>query len=245
MLRQLIPLLCLTVNFFTLDSALASEFSRPIRTNLYDDYNSLASQDVDPSEIEKVNLKALQEINSLQTESRPNRLKSINYEQAKTVLQSLNMNPITGPRGIFTYDPEMRIGFCFGRALFVHLELLRRGVSKDSIKKVFAVGPMKNRAGNWQFHVTTLVRGPQENWLAIDNYLNRIVTLEQWMDEMRTFSTDKKLRFYLTEPNKIGPSGWEYNVKPGGLFDPGYNGYFRDLFLYFRKNPISCENKFK
>ncbi len=157
------------------------------------------------------------------------------------------------------YDPQGNLGFCFGRAVKIHLELLRYGVNKNSIKKIFVIGPMSVPGMIWQFHVATIVKDFDSNqWWALDMNLKEPVKVSEWMKFYERFSTDKEfrlfrkplldrtksLRFYITEPQKIAPISWEYNIKPGGLFDPFYNDYFKDMFQFFKKNPQVADKKF-
>ncbi len=55
---------------------------------------------------------------------------------------------------------------------------------------------------------------------------------------------EKALRFYITDAQKIGPSGWEYNIKAGGLFDSFYNNYFQDMFKVLKNKNIPISEKF-
>jgi hypothetical protein len=223
----------------------AGELNRPLRINLYDDYSELINSGATPEDIFEMNKKALQEIYNFQIPFNEKRTSAISVQQAEVVLETLVSNPIASPYLTFKYDPMGVMGFCFGRALFVHLELLRRGVQKESIKKAFAVGPMNGGGINWQFHVTTVVKAKTGEWLAIDPFVGRIMRIEDWFDEMSKQSTDAKLRFYLSEPAKLGPSSWEYNLRPGGLYDEVYHNYFRELLAFFRRNPVSCRDRFQ
>lgn len=173
------------------------------------------------------------------------RADGVTLEQAQKILKLTNSNPVTGWAGNAKYDPQGRLGFCFGRALYAHLELLRHGVADESIKKAFVVGPMKAGGIDWQFHVATLVKAKdQSGWYAIDTFLGKVVPADQWFANFEKYSTDGKLRLYVTRPAKIGPSSWEYNIRPGGLFDSFYNEYFKELFKYFRAHPVAAQDKF-
>ena len=229
--------------FLAMLPGFAGELQRPVRANLYDDYANLIASGAGREQIFSINEEALKEIYQYSFESRPSRVPYITWDQARFMLDLVEKNPVASQSMLWKYDHD-NLGFCFGRALFIHLELLRRGVQKEAIKKAFAVGPMRSGVTNWQFHVTTIVLGPKNEWIAIDPFVGEPVRVEQWFDIISKTSTDGKLRFYLSEPSKIGPSGWEYNTKPGGLLHPVYNHYFEDMFDYFRKNPLPREEKF-
>lgn len=193
--------------------------------------------------IDESNRQMMEEIRNYKP-STNGRAEGVTYEQALKIVQMTNQNDVTGNRSHSKYDPNGIRGFCFGRALYAHLELLRHGVDAQAIKKVFIVGPMKNGV-DWQFHVTTVVRAKDKNgWYAVDTFTGRPMLLEEWFSRFTGYSTDKKLRMYVTRPAKIGPSSWEYNTKPGGLFDPFYNSYFKDMFEMFRKTRVSSSEKF-
>ncbi|KHD89814.1 MAG: hypothetical protein OM95_01755 [Bdellovibrio sp. ArHS] len=195
-------------------------------------------------DITENNRRLMEEINNFKPSSQ-HRIDGVSAQQAQAIIQKTNQNEVTGYRGGQKYDPKGIVGFCFGRALYAHLELLRHGVSKDAIKKVFVVGPMRTGSIDWQFHVTTIVKASDHSgWYAVDTFIGRPVPLEEWFKNFQKYSTDGKLRLFVTEPNKIGPSAWEYNVKPGGLMDPFYNNYFKDMFEYFKKNHLRPEEKF-
>lgn len=193
-------------------------------------------------DISATNKKLMEEINKFEPSSK-DLLNGISFEQAQKIINRTNTNKVTGQN--YKYDPKGEIGFCFGRALYAHLELLRHGVAKDSIKKVFIVGPMRAGGIDWQFHVATLVKANDKSgWYAVDTFIGRPVLLEDWFANFQKFSTDGKLRMYVTKANKIGPNAWEYNIKPGGLFDGFYNDYFKDMFQFFKDNRLSPEEKF-
>lgn len=190
------------------------------------------------------NADLLEEIKNFRPTSN-GRAEGVTFAQAQKILSMISKNEITGSRGDRKYDPDGSRGFCFGRALYAHLELLRHGVDAASIKKVFIVGPMKAGGINWQFHVATIVRAKdKDGWYALDTVVGEPVLLDQWLARFLGFSSDKKLRMYITRAAKIGPSSWEYNKLPGGLFDPFYNEYFKDMFEMFRKQPVKAEDKF-
>ena len=223
----------------------AGDLDRSPRYNLFHDYWDLVETGANSDEIMELNKKTIQEINTYRFETSPKRAQTISRKQAQEILDLTDNHEVVGPTNTYKYDPTGDMGFCFGRALFGHLELLRRGVQKQAIKKAFVVGPMYSGGIFWRFHVTTIVQGENGEWLAIDPYVGRIVTVEEWFDYLSTKSRDGKLRYYLSDANKVGPASWEYNIKPGGLFDPVYRGYFKDMFEYFRKTPVSCKEKFK
>lgn len=223
----------------------AGDLDRSPRYNLYQDYNNLLNSGADSNDIYELNKLTLKEIYNYSFERNSKRVSGISKQQGQDLIEFTQNHFVTGYVSSNKYDPTGDIGFCFGRALFIHLELLRHGVQKQAIKKAFAIGPMYSGGMYWQFHVTTIVQGNDGEWLAIDPYVGHVVKLEEWFDYLTAKSRNGKLRFYLSDPAKIGPADIEYNLRPGGLLEPQYNNYFADMLQYFRKNPVSCKEKFK
>jgi hypothetical protein len=168
------------------------------------------------------------------------RPKNLNPRYASELLRSAETNPVVSLYQYHRYDPKNQgIGFCFGRALFVHVELAYRGFDRDSVRKAFVVGPMKTPDGaSWGWHVTTIAQSVnaqgQEEWLAIDPIAG-VKPVMQWYNEMYTrYSTDKKLKLFVTQPTRFGPSGYSH-YSESALADPFYNHYFEDMMGWFEK----------
>ncbi len=176
--------------------------------------------------------------------------KYISPEQASDVLRAAQVNPVVSLSKYSKYDPKNEgIGYCFGRCMFTHLELTQRQFDRDSIKKAFAIGPMKTPDGGmWGWHVTTIAQSldakGNEVWLAIDPIYTRnkdgqMPTLEEWYKEMRDkYSTDGKLKLYVTSSGKFGPSS-KYNEGVKTL--EFYHGYFEDMMKWFREKSKAGE----
>jgi hypothetical protein len=172
------------------------------------------------------------------------RPKNLSPRYASELLRSAEVNPVVSLYQYNRYDPDNQgIGFCFGRALFVHLELAYRGFDRDSVRKAFVVGPMKTPDGNsWGWHVTTIAQSinaaGKEEWLAIDPIAG-VKPLLQWYQEMYTrYSTDKKLKLFITLPTRFGPSARSH-YSESALADPFYNDYFVDMMKWFEEQSRS------
>ncbi|MFN9069231.1 MAG: hypothetical protein ACK5V3_18555, partial [Bdellovibrionales bacterium] len=136
------------------------------RESLYDwNWNRQVESNFDAKLIHQKNRLAIQEIESQEMHLDGSRVTGLKVREIEKLHNYSINHPIVGMSALAKYDPTNEIGFCFGRALFVHLELLRRGVSKDSIKKVFVVGDIVEQLNGqeirWQFHVATAVRDTQ------------------------------------------------------------------------------------
>lgn len=229
----------------------------PIRQDLYQYREQEISQGLNFDELNK---KIFDSLENYRPEENPYRSPGIDYEQGQKIMKALLQEDFY-KNAQTQYDVERNLGLCFGRAIYLHLMLLKYGVNKDSIKKIFVIGPMDSGSGAivWQFHVATIVKDSQSNkWWALDTNFDKPILVEDWMYQMKRKSLDKtfrlfreplvdktkSLRFYVTDAQKIGPSGWEYNIKPGGLFDSFYNNYFKDMFKSLSSRIIPRDEKF-
>jgi hypothetical protein len=114
------------------------------------------------------------------------RVSTVTMAQASDVLESIQRSRVIS--NISKYDPKGDMGFCFGRAFYYHLELLRRGVHKDSIRKVFVIGNMQAYGMQWRYHVATSVRSADGSWIVLDNLIGKPVTIEKWFEKYQKFS---------------------------------------------------------
>lgn len=238
-------LIVLVATLLTIGASSAKIYSQ--NTHLFNQAN-FDTRYKTTQEIDKENKAHLEDFIAMEVEGRSSQsinivdaddAKFLNPRVARDVLSTLRMHPVVSLYQYEKYDPKNQgIGFCFGRAMFVHLELAMRNLDRDSIKKAFVVGPMSTGDGNsWGWHVTTIAQSKDadgnEIWLALDP-VTGLKTLKEWYQEMYTyFSTDKKLKIYVTEAGKFGPSPGFYNHI--GLENEFYNSYFTDLDKEFVK----------
>jgi hypothetical protein len=169
------------------------------------------------------------------------RLNGVSEHWAEKIMESIDEHPVVSSYQYSKYNREgVEIGFCFGRAVYAHLALLKMGVNKDAIKKIWAVGPMSNGV-NWEFHVGTIVKDSRsDKWWVIDNFPGRLLDLEEWFDYFSRMSTDQKLRLYVTEPEKFTAALGTYHRVQLGLDlnreTDWYQGYFVDLNTWFGRD---------
>ena len=66
------------------------------------------------------------------------------------------------------------------------------------------------------------------------NARGEIPTLQDWYQEMYgKYSTDKKLKLYVTEVGKFGASPSPYDTR--AMTNPFYNRYFQDMMDWFKE----------
>lgn len=219
-----------------------------------DYFESLVSQDLlqvqayettgkTKSQVEKMNEANFQRLSDYSPRPTHGRVYSIPLEYADDVYYSINQHPVVSEFRIYDYRNGHQIGFCFGRATYVHLVLLRSGMDKRSIKKIWAVGPMVTGDTEWQFHVATAVLAEDGQWYAIDTFQGRVVPVREWFRAMQEVATDKTLRFYVSEPSKFSVSLGEYSRIQLGLDlsadQDWYSHYFKKLMEWMSKKPLS------
>jgi hypothetical protein len=189
----------------------------------------------DPKKIAEWNESLLEELEDLPlTGVERGRTPGLSRAEIQALYEKVKNHPVASCRKVKKYDPEGNIGFCFGRAMSVHLEALRLGLAKESVRKMWAVGSMKYKDIFWQHHVATMVRDERGRWWVIDPEYRQPKTLRAWFKTVKKMDADDKLQFFSSNANRFGPSNNDtYN--PDELASEFYNGYFRDLMRVSRE----------
>jgi len=127
--------------------------------------------------------------------------------QRESLFRAVADHKVAGLDQLDKYDPTGIIGFCFGRAMAAHLIALRMGLTQDNIRKLFIVGDL--RSGDkpeWRFHVTTLVRGIDGAWYAVDPVLPEAMEMSAWIAKVQdTWDKGRKSRLYVTPADTVLP----------------------------------------
>jgi len=248
-----ITLPLVTLPYFTFSQTNSEEQRFLLKANLY----QFRHQEIaEGKNFEQLKKELLEGLKKQSPQASSTKAAGVSYDQARLILSKLLQERIY--YDYRSYDPQGNIGFCFGRAMYLHLQLLRHGVAKDSIKKIFAIGPMRTGEINWQFHVATMVKDKNSNdWWVLDSNLPRPLSIEKWIEYYQKFRIDqtsmffgffkktdneKSIRFYVTEASKFGSSAWQYS--PQSLNDPFYNNFFKDMLRDFKENPVPLAEKF-
>lgn len=200
----------------------------------------------------KIHQRNLELIKSMDRRPLSKNLKSyevanVTHSQALETVSSIKYSPAADDIGELKnfFDKSGALGFCFGRAHYQVNSALNRGLSNESVAKIFLVGKMMPLGifpvNVWQFHVAAGIRGPEGKWLALDNHLPRytkeIYSVENWYNYYRKYlgtvedfdikMTDgsyekakvKALFLFFTESDKIGPDSNAYNKEITWGFD--------------------------
>lgn len=168
----------------------------------------------------------------------------IDKKAGEEILKNLAAHPVAGDHALAKYgENATEIGFCFGRATFVHLELLRKGIAAEKVAKIFAVGGLFNDGIGWDYHVATVYQDQLGFWWVVDSLLTEVYGPEQWMKKISNWDGDKvnpRLRYYFSDAYKFQPQeGYYSRVR---FNSPLYQGYFQDLFKWYRV-PQNCIKK--
>ena len=210
---------------------------RPDGENLFNswnaDYRATGGQ---REQIAVMNERELAELNALvPTASDPDRVFGIKPHIAAQLHEAGMNHPVASPWMVPAWDPGGKIGFCFGRAMFIDLESRFRGIDSNGIRKAWVVGSLVSGSTQWGWHVTTLVwGGSQQGWLAIDPIFEGPMPVKAWYEKMKNDFNSAKgdMRIYFSDSKKFGPSGGQYH--PQALKDGFYNDYFMTLTKVFR-----------
>ncbi len=174
-----------------------------------------------------------------------NRVTAITPAMAQQLIDSISAHPVVGYTGEKYSQPGTEIGYCFGRATYVHLALLKMGVAKESIRKVWLVGTMFSSEVNWAFHVAVAVKSTSGEWLVVDSFTGRALEVGKWAEHFYPYNDKyKNLRLYITEASKFSVSLSKYSRSQLGLdlpvYKDWYKNYFLDLMKWFQKNKMSA-----
>jgi hypothetical protein len=219
------------------DTDLANDPDFNAKGNLYD-----LNLDENPAQAQGLDTKLIEKMNGRIPQIDDDRVASVNHDIAKQVYDAMSNHEVASVSQLKKYDPDGRTGFCFGRATSVHMELLARGVQKESIRKVWAIGEMDTGEGfKWGHHVATAVQADEGGWWVIDTSGFGLKSLPDWLAEMNKYSANQSIRLVVTSPSRFGPkmdaaySRGEFGLDME-LKDDFYKGFFKDLMASFSKH---------
>lgn len=208
--------------------------------NLFNRANDDRSQ-YSASEIQSQNKTLFEELKKSPYENNfPGFAKSVTREEATQILRAVISHPVAGLHMLHKYDPSQSMGFCFGRAMTVHLESIHSGVSQESIRKLWAFGDLRTGSNMWRYHVTSMLRGPGKTWWALDPIFGYVMTAEEWHKAMQAYDYDGGMKLYQTAAFKFGPSTGKYHNWQ--LLHEGYNQYFADLIQFYKDNGFKSQS---
>lgn len=168
-------------------------------------------------------------------------LSGLDKKAGEEILKVLSLHPVAGDHVLSKYgENATEIGFCFGRAAFVHLELMRKGISAEKVAKIFAVGGLFNDGVGWDYHMATAYQDNLGFWWVVDSLLTEVYGPAQWIQKISNWDGDKvnpRLRYYFVNAYKFQPQEGYYSESR--FNSPLYQGYFQDLLKWYRA-PQNC-----
>ncbi len=219
---------------------------RTVPKNLREIYIS-DSEVLSVDDVAAENKQILQTLRALKPALPARRSAMLPLARVTDLLNMMQDHKVVGFSASEKYDqPDVSIGYCFGRATFAHLMLLKMGVQKESVLKIWAVGEMQTPKLKWDFHVATITYTPELGWVTVDTNHNIPLMVDQWMDVYQKQSTDQKLRFYVTPAEKFSFEVGKYDRVQMGLDlerkKDWYKHYFVDLIKSVREtDPVTFE----
>lgn len=138
---------------------------------------------------------------------------ALTLEERNTLWKDTADHKIAKLSMVSHYDLKGDIGFCFGRAMTAHLLARKAGLKPEAIRKLFIIGDLRSGdVPEWRFHVTTLVKGDDGVFHAIDPLLrpplgqSTSVTVPEWMDKIQgKWDKNKKARLYFVDAENVIP----------------------------------------
>ncbi|RZA07647.1 MAG: hypothetical protein EOP11_07115 [Proteobacteria bacterium] len=159
------------------------------------------------NEVDKLNELTLKELEDLPVaRARGSRRTTADHLARSQIFKALEENPVASLCELHRWDPTSTVGLCFGRAVAAHIQALRSGMAKESIKKVWVVGRPKFGTEMWSYHVATAIRGEDGLWYALDPKFGKPVTVREWYAGLTESDGTGLSRFYYTKPQRIVPS---------------------------------------
>ncbi|MBC7740746.1 MAG: hypothetical protein H7061_01015 [Bdellovibrionaceae bacterium] len=173
------------------------------------------------------------------------RVGEISIEVAQQLLNSIKIHPVVSMEVKEKYEqPDTEIGYCFGRAAYLHWALYKMGVDHRSIRKAWIMGSIHSSDFYWEFHVATIVRVNDGRWIAIDNFTGRLLEVRDWVNFYTPFNVGfKNLRIYISDPTRFSISKGAYSRAQMGVDlardVDWYRGYFVDLMDWFKTHSLA------
>ncbi len=184
-------------------------------------------------EIQASNLSLINQLHNYRPAKTGKRASQLRYSEAQRLWKVIQTHTVVGTEHISKYEPaNVRIGYCFGRAMYGHLMLLKMGLQKESILKVWAIGKAVTSEGTWDFHVATLAYTPDQGWVSIDPFFGKPMPAAEWIQNFNKFSSDKRMRFYVTSPQKFSMGIGRYNPQNLGLELNEHKDWYKNYFVY-------------
>jgi hypothetical protein len=223
------------VKFYKLGKALdaAAVTMEKVDTNLKSNFFTMARGS--PAASVASNNQVLEGLKNLPMNANPGKRKAgLSSSEIQKLYREVENHPVAAIAKVANYDKNnIGIGYCFGRATTAHIKALLNGADKSSIRKVWALGDLKNGDTHWRYHVTTIVRDAKGDWYAIDPIMGKVLPVEKWYSEMKKYDSVGNMRIFDTDAKRFSP-GSPAKYSPRELRGEQYENYFSDLMKSFQ-----------
>jgi hypothetical protein len=168
---------------------------------------------------------------------------SISFSKLKEIFSQMERTFIDVDHKQYSRD-GVEIGYCFGRAYFIHMMLLKMGVQPNSIRKLWAVGNLKSRHSEvpWDFHVTTVVYVEGYGWMTLDTRSLKPGPVRHWFTQYMDDAVDGRSVIYITDPQKFSVSIGRYSRLELGFNLTKENDWYQHFFVdhtqIIRQTPV-------
>lgn len=155
----------------------------------------------------------------------------LSQEQIQALFKEVSENPHVQESGCGSYRGSAHFGFCWGRAVAAHLKALHPStrLHNQAVRKLWAVGDLRSGETRWRYHVTTIVRGTDGSWHAIDPNYAEPLSAEDWYYNMKdNFDVTKTMRIFATPATRNGAGSWDRYSKAEFTREE-YKDFFADL----------------
>ncbi len=239
-MKQLLKILILSLMSYSLTAGAASfqceslfATERPfkkLKTSLRTIYAKEIKR-LSSHHISNVNLQTLRKLEKYVPPATGRRASGISSAQAKQLIQVSRNHEVVGYPADQGYERGGAIGYCFGRAAYAHLMLLKMGVQKESIRKVWVAGNMLENKITWEYHVATIVYTHDLGWVSIDSIFDHPKPIGDWLRHFNAQSQNDKFRFYVTPAEKFNFQLGKYDRSQMGLDLTPEQDWFRNYFV--------------
>ena len=217
----------------------------PVLPNRLTDYYKHEIEGLSNEEIAERNAKDLSAFQNAVPPLTKNRAHAISYKALSRVLKILKGEKYFANQAEANYEREVcNIGYCFGRASFIHFILLKMGLQKESVRKIWLLGKhqLLGQEFEWDNHVATVVYTKEKGWVVVDSMYEKPQRLQDWAASQLSHSTDERARIYITTADKFSVDLGRYDRVNLGLTlsreEDWYQHYFVDQLKFIRENSL-------
>lgn len=160
-------------------------------------------------------------------------------ELSKQDLQNLFRDIVTDPKINPAMCAEVSTkkgkGMCWALAIAVHLKTFNVNLHNDSVRKLWAVGPLEVDGHHWKYHATTIVRVKGEGWYALDPLFVQPMPVADWYKKLGEYDVSGTMRLFSTPAKRFGVTSNAKYSKAEFSRDL-YQGFFNDLMHSVRQD---------